>query len=157
MRVNELSPVVAACRRAGYKVEPDTYAPNTVVISFPVKEAYFVKAKRDVTIWQQMELGAQIQAYWADNGVSQTVTVQEHEKRDIARALEMYETRIKGISFLPLGNHGYKQAPYIPITRKEYEEMVKDLKPLGLSDSTHEKTEKYCDGDVCELPNFATG
>jgi hypothetical protein len=156
IRVNQMSPIVQACEDAGYRVEPDTYAPNTAVVSFPVKEKLFVKSKQDITLWEQMELGAQIQAYWADNGVSQTISVKEHEKTDIARALSYYETRIKGISFLPLKEHGYKQAPYIPITKEQYEEEIAKLKPLDLSGAKHEKTEKYCSSDTCELP-YAAG
>lgn len=151
IRIADTSSIVQACIDAGYIVEDDVYVPATKVVSFPVKEQFFIKSKKDVTIWEQMELGAQIQAYWADNGVSQTVTVQPHEKKDIASVLEYYETRIKGISFLPLEDHGYKQAPYIPITKEFYEEYSAKLKPLVLSEVQHEKTEVFCSNDSCTI------
>jgi len=151
VRIPEWSPIVKACQDAGYKVEKAIAEPNTMVISFPVKEKNFAKSTQDVTIWEQMELLAQLQAYWADNSVSCTITVQEHEKKDIPKVLEMYETRIKGVSFLPLEDHGYKQPPFIPITEEEYMELKKDLKPLDLSESQHEVTEKFCDSESCML------
>jgi hypothetical protein len=140
---------VEACRKAGYKVERDEWAKDNFVVSFPVKEQNFLRSKNDVSMWEQLENAAQMQKYWSDNQVSVTVTFKENEANDIERALELYEGRLKSVSFLPITDHGYKQAPYIEITEKEYEKMVKDIKPLNLSFSVHEYTEKYCDGDSC--------
>jgi hypothetical protein len=68
----------------------------------------------------------------------------------------MFEDKLKGISVLPLSekDHGYVQAPYETITKEQYEEMTKDLKPLDLSSGQHEITDAYCDGDKCQLPAF---
>jgi hypothetical protein len=145
------SSIIEPCREAGYLVEEAIAEPNTVVISFPVAAKHFGKSKYEVTIWEQLELAAQLQAYWADNSVSCTITVREEEKGDIARALAAYETRLKGVAFMPV-DHGFKQAPYITITKEQYEEMTRDLKPLDLSSANHEVTVKYCSGDACELP-----
>jgi hypothetical protein len=151
IRFSDISPIVKACKKAGYKVEKDTYTPDTMVVSFPIHEKHFQKAEKDVSIWEQMELNAQIQAYWADNCVSHTVKLQTHELHLIAQALSYYETRIKGISFLPAEDHGYVQAPYIAISKEEYESLIEKIKPLNLKDTEHEITEKFCDGDSCIL------
>ena len=39
-------------------------------------------------MWEQLEIAAQYQYYWADNSVSITVTFQEHEKDEIKDALK---------------------------------------------------------------------
>lgn len=74
VRVQGTSPLIEMCRAAGYQVEPDTYAPDTFVVSFPVEEKHFVKCKDDVTIWEQFANAAALQRYWADNQVSATIT-----------------------------------------------------------------------------------
>lgn len=153
IRVSDISPLAGAARAAGYTVEKDAYADNTVCISFPVKEPHYRKGKDDVSIWEQFANAADMQKYWADNQVSITVTFSKEEVRDIQSCLEVYETRLKSISLLPLldEDHGYVQAPYIAITKSAYDSMVKGLSTLDLSSSVHEVTEKFCDGDTCVI------
>ena len=78
-------------------------------------------------MWEQLEIAAQYQHYWADNSVSITVTFKPEEAADIKTALEMYETRLKAVSFLRYEETGYVQAPYEPITREDYEQMSKNI------------------------------
>jgi adenosylcobalamin-dependent ribonucleoside-triphosphate reductase len=153
IRVANTSPLVEAAVNAGYKVEPDTYADDTSCISFPIREKDFDKCKKDVSIWEQFANAADLQKYWADNQVSITITFREREARDIKSCLEIYETKLKSVSLLPLLDdaHGYKQAPYIEIDKKKYDSMISKLKPIDLSASRHEVTEKFCDGDSCVL------
>ncbi len=155
IRFQENHPLVAALRAAGYWVEKDVYSPRTVVVAFPVHEEHFDRAKDDVSMWEQLELAAQMQYWWADNQVSVTVTFREEEAHDIKNALEMYETRLKGVSFLPLMDHGYKQAPYETISRKKYEALKAKISPISYLEPTldvHDTTERFCDGDTCEVP-----
>jgi hypothetical protein len=102
-------------------------------------------------MWEQLELAAALQQYWADNQVSVTVTFNAQEAKDIKYALELYETRLKGVSFLPLSDHGYEQAPYETITKEQYEAMVKDITPLSAELLQHEQTTKFCDGESCTI------
>ena len=78
-------------------------------------------------MWEQLEIAAQYQHYWADNSVSVTVTFKPNEANQIKDALEMYETRLKAVSFLKHEETGYKQAPYEPITKEQYEEMSSNV------------------------------
>ena len=126
--------------------------PNTVVAEFPVHEEFFDRDKNEVSIWEQAQNAADYQKYWSDNQVSVTVTFQKEEAGEIKRVLECFEDKLKSISFLPIKEHGYKQAPYEEITKDEFEEKVKDLKPLNL-EKTQDKAigEKFCDSDKCEV------
>jgi hypothetical protein len=137
---------------AGYKIEPDHYSPNTMCVEFPVHEEHFIKGKREITMWEQLEIAAQYQHYWADNSVSITVTFKPEEAADIKTALEMYETRLKAVSFLRYEETGYVQAPYEPITREQYEEMRKGITPVQRF-NTEEGGEgtKFCDGESCMM------
>ena len=152
IRIGNTSPLIDKLIRAGYSTEKDTYTPNTIVVSFPVHEKNFTKSKYDVSIWEQVELEALLQAYWADNMVSATITFKPEEAKDIKAVLEMFSRRLKSISFLPLENHQYQQAPYITISKEEYERLTSQINEIDFSNVQHEVTDKFCDGDKCEIP-----
>lgn len=127
--------------------------PNTCAVYFPVKIDDFDRAEKDVSMWEQFELAAKLQHYWADNQVSVTVKFDpDREGRDIPRALEYYQTRLKGVSLLPNKDlsHMYEHMPYQSITADIYERAVSDLLPLDLSEASHEVTESFCDSTACE-------
>ena len=152
IRFQSDSNLVGKLKKHGYKVEKDKYSPNTVVAEFPVKEEFFDRSKTDVSMWEQLEIAAQVQQYWADNQVSITVTFKPEEAGDIKHALELYETRLKGVSFLPLTDHGYEQAPYEEITEKKYDRMMAKITPINHNGNIeHEITDRFCDGDVCQI------
>lgn len=152
IRIDRTSPLVEPLRRAGYRMEESVYGDNTYVVYFPVKEKYFRRSKRDVSVWEQVENVAQMQYYWADNQVSATITFKPEEAQDIPYILELYETRLKSISFLPLKEHNYPQAPYQEITREAYELAISKLKPVDFSAvNTDEAQDLFCDGDRCEI------
>ena len=146
------SDMLPTLEEAGYKIEPDHYSPNTMCVEFPVHEEHFVKGKREITMWEQLEIAAQYQHYWADNSVSITVTFKPEEAEHIKTALEMYETRLKAVSFLRYEETGYIQAPYEPIAQEEYETMMGTITPVvRLATNEGGVGTKFCDSDHCEL------
>jgi ribonucleoside-triphosphate reductase (thioredoxin) len=152
IRFSKDSKLLDSIREAGYTMEDDEYSPNTTCVEFPVKEPYFHKGKRDVSMWEQLEIAAQYQHYWADNAVSVTITFKDDEADQIKSALELYETRLKAVSFLRYKETGYKQAPYEPITKEEYEERIKKVVQIQRID-TEEAGEgtKFCTNDTCTI------
>ncbi len=151
IRFQSGSPMLKQLKEAGYKVEKDKYSENTMVVSFPVKEEFFDRSVDQVSVWEQLENVAQLQTYWADNQVSVTAYFSPEEAKDIKNILELYEVRLKGVSFLPRKEHGYKQAPYIPLTKEQYENEINKIKKVRLKGDTHELVDKYCDGSECEV------
>ena len=152
IRFSTESEILKAVVAAGYHVEKDAYSPNTMVASFPVQEPYFLKGKKDVSMWEQLEIAASYQNYWADNSVSVTITFKEEEANDIKTALEMYETRLKAVSFLKYQETGYVQAPYESIDEEQYNEMIKGVTPIQKVATKEEASgTKFCDGDSCEI------
>lgn len=150
IRVSRNSDLVQTMREAGYRVEPDVYEKDhTMVIEFPVHEPNFKKRKEDVSMWEQLELARLMQSEWADNSVSITVTVKPDECKDLARALEMFETSLKSVSFLPLRGHQYEQAPYEEISEARYNELCSGLKKPKFK-TFEVKEASFCDGDACE-------
>lgn len=151
VRLQTNSPLVEKLRLAGYPIEDCKYSPNTVIATFPVHEQNFERSKDDVTMWEQLEIAAQMQQYWADNQVSVTVTFSASEAKDIKHALELYETRLKGVSFLPTKDHGFEQTPYETITKEQFESLAANLTTIDTTDAQHELTSRFCDGDVCVI------
>ena len=152
IRFSMTSDILPTLEKAGYKIEKDSYSPNTMCVEFPVHEPFFKKGKREISMWEQLEIAAQYQYYWADNSVSITVTFKEEEAYEIKDALEMYEARLKAVSFLKYQETGYKQAPYEPITKKEYEEMIKGITPIQKIETSEGGVgSKFCSNDTCEI------
>ncbi len=152
IRLDKTSPLVEPLRQAGYHIEESVYGDNTWVAYFPVMHENFERSKTDVSIWEQVENAAQMQYYWADNQVSVTVTFKPEEAKDLPKILELYETRLKSVSFLPLTDHQYAQAPYQEISEEMYLHALSRLKPIAFQGlNTDEAQDLYCDGDKCEV------
>ena len=153
IRLNEDSPLISRLIEANVKIEKAVYEPNTVVAYFPMH--WPGQNEKPASMWEQLELAAQMQAYWADNQVSVTVDFDpETEGPQIGLALEMYASRLKGLSFLPRSaEEHYVQLPKRVCTREEYEEYRSVIKDPDFSNlRTHEAEDLFCDGGVCTLP-----
>jgi adenosylcobalamin-dependent ribonucleoside-triphosphate reductase len=152
IRFSKTSKLVDTIIKAGYNVEDDKYSPNTVVVDFPVREPYFMKGKQDISLWEQLETAAQYQYYWADNSVSVTITFKPEEASQIKTALELYETRLKAVSFLRYEETGYEQAPYEAITKKKYEALSAKITPIHrFEDDEGGNGSKFCTNDTCTI------
>lgn len=153
IRFADDSPYLGPLKAAGYLSFNVRQEPNTVAVYFPCKVEYFSRGRSDVSMWEQLELAAKLQALWADNQVSITCTFQHGEAKDIQKALEHYATRLKSVALLPLSTHGYEHAPQQAISEQEYLAALALLKPLNLnlSTSVNETQDKYCDGGICQI------
>ncbi len=153
VRLAEGDPLAAMCREAGYPVEPDRVADDTLVVAFPIHIKHLARRKADVPLWEKVDLAAQLQRYWSDNQVSITAELDpEREAGEVPRILAAYEDRLKALTFLPAAKHGYEQAPYQEITAEKYAELCAKLKPLrGELQHVHELEARFCEGALCEL------
>jgi hypothetical protein len=154
IRVANTSNLLPILRAANYRVEDSITDPlKTSIVYFPVTHAPGTISDKDVSIWEQFANAVDLQHYWADNQVSITISFQEHEKNQIARALSCFDNKLKGVSLLPLTDHGYAQAPYTQAPREEVLAYAEQLLPLDFSSLTHEgenaDANKFCDGDAC--------
>ncbi|MHA1896867.1 MAG: hypothetical protein ACTSU2_05660, partial [Promethearchaeota archaeon] len=106
VRLSKNSELVDILRNAGYKIEPDVYSDTAYVVEFPIHEKYFERSKKDVSIWEQFQNAADYQRHWSDNQVSITITFKKEEVKDIKHCLECFEDKLKGVSLLPIKEHG---------------------------------------------------
>ncbi|MFX1425790.1 MAG: ribonucleoside-triphosphate reductase, adenosylcobalamin-dependent [Promethearchaeota archaeon] len=152
IRLSKNSDLIEPIRNAGYNIEDDQYSPNTVVVEFPIHEKYFDRSKNEVSIWEQAANAIDYQSRWSDNQVSITITFKPAEANQIKHVLQFCEDKLKSASFLPIKEHGYRQAPYEEITKEQYETMVSRIVALSLNETQdREIGEKFCDSDRCEV------
>ena len=156
VRLAKDSPLIAPLIKAGYKVEPCVgQEASTVVVEVPVQIEEHGRTLKQVTMWEQLELAAFMQRYWADNQVSVTVTFDPETEGDcIERALNFYQYRLKGVSFLPRTLKGtFPQMPYEEVTQEEYNRLAAGIKPLNFNKVKESKAviERFCDSESCQL------
>ena len=103
-----------------------------MVVEMPIKLKDGVRVQSEVSMFEQLQLAAFLQRYWADNQVSCTITFDpESEGPHIAQMLQYFQYQLKGVSFLPKFDYSkYPQLPYEAISEELYDEMTKDLKPI---------------------------
>lgn len=126
---------------------------GTLIVFFPVKEENYTKSKFEISLWEQLCLAREMQDKWSDNSVSITVTFKPEEVRDLKSAIEYMAPYVKTLSFLPLQDHKYAQAPYTECSKEDYDSYMTRLKKLRLGSLRGGKAqgERYCNNDVCEL------
>jgi ribonucleoside-triphosphate reductase len=150
IRIAKNSDLIPILREAGYNIVDDVYSTTAYAVEFPIKEPFFERSKDDVTIWEQFENAAAYQQHWSDNQVSITITFSKDEVKDIKYCLQCYEDKLKGVTLLPISEHGYQQAPYETIKKEKYEEMAAKIKPINLRDYKVEgEGEEGCTTDAC--------
>lgn len=155
VRVSQHSDVWKSMEAKGYFVEPSVNEPNTLIINFPV-DLGPIRSVKDVSMWEQLELASMMQECWADNQVSCTVTFDPKiEGKYIGAALNYFQYKLKGISFLPLFCCNLPQMPFESITAEKFNELDNDIKKrtvstgaLQISENDH-VPEVYCTGEYC--------
>lgn len=168
VRIASSDPLVNNLLKAGYKIEssaiegkveqitednlPKFINKNaTLVVYFGVVESNYTKSKFDISLWEQMTLVRELQYYWADNSVSCTITFKKEEIVDMESAIKFFSPHVKTLSFLPLNDHSYEQAPYISSNIDEITDYLKKVKPLKLNKTKKADAvgDKFCNNDVC--------
>jgi adenosylcobalamin-dependent ribonucleoside-triphosphate reductase len=144
IRFSADDPIVSACRRNGFHVEPKvefdgTLDHGTQIVSFPVDVGPDTVVANDVSAVRQMDMQKFLQTYWSDNAVSVTVYYRDEELPEVKQKLASeYRDGIKTISFTKHSKHGFKQAPYEEITASQYAEMASKVKPIGRLDDAQQ-------------------
>lgn len=145
----------------GVPNEPDVTKPeNTTVFSFPQKSPDGVVVRRELSAIEHLEIWKRVQEAWCEHKPSITVNVKEDEWLKVgAWVYENFDV-LSGVSFLPMDDHTYRQAPYQEITEDEYDGALaampksidwSKLSEYELVDGTTGSQELACSGGVCEI------
>lgn len=155
MRIAHDSPVTEMLIAAGIPHEEDVVTPNTTVLEFPLHYGSGrTRSVKNVSAYEQAAIVAMLQRCWADNAVSNTLTVQPKELDQIDRILAMFAPQVKSLSLLPDHEGGaYPQMPLERITKSEYQDLSSKLKPVDWSSLTGSDGEEsaFCTDESCEI------
>lgn len=131
---------------------------NTWIVSFPVAAPKDSITVEDVTALEQLEWYKKIQKSWCEHNASITVYVKPEEWLSVGDWVYKNWEIVNGISFLPLDDHVYEQAPYEKITKEEFEKMSKSFPKIDYSqlgkyeteDNTEGAKSLACAGGICD-------
>ena len=145
----------------GVPNEPCIYKPDsTVVFSFPIKSPEGAITRNDMTAIEHLELWKMYAEDWCEHKPSITVSVKEDEWMRVGSYVYDNFDVMSGVSFLPMTEHSYQQAPYQDCDKETYEK-ARDNMPASIDwsklseyeqeDNTHGSQTLNCSGDVCEV------
>jgi intein/homing endonuclease len=158
VRADKTDPLALFLMIQGVPCEDDVTKPNsTYVFSFPMKSPDNAVTAPEISAIEQLELYLTYQRYWTEHNVSITVYVREHEWMEVGAWVYKHFDEIGGVSFLPYSDHVYKQAPYQPISKEQYEKLALEFPDINWEqfiesgDTTKGAQEYACVSGMCEL------
>jgi ribonucleoside-triphosphate reductase len=161
VRADKKDPLAKMMVDMGFPVEDDVMQPDhNYVFSFPMQAPENAIFRTDVGAIEQLEHWLAYQRHWCEHKPSCTVTVKESEWLQVGAWVYEHFDEMSGISFLPMSDHAYKQAPYIDCSKKEYNAMTskmpknvdwKKLMEYENTDETIGSQELACSSGVCEI------
>jgi ribonucleoside-diphosphate reductase alpha chain len=95
--------------------------------------------------------------YWCEHKPSVSIYIKEHEWLEVGTWVYQNWEIVNGISFFPMEDHMYPQAPYEAITEEQYKTMLAsmpadlDFSTLEDEDNTISSQELACVGGACDL------
>ena len=147
-------------------IEDDVLKPERdAVLSMPIKapdNAIF----RNEPALSLLERVKKISVEWVKNGhrkgdnthnVSATISIKDNEWDDVGQWMWENRNFYNGLSVLPFDCGSYKQTPFEEITKEQYEDMIKYIKEIDLSevkeeeDNTQLKEEVACSSGQCDI------
>lgn len=158
IRIAANSELIDVCRNNGYVVEyqknlDGTDDRGTFVVEFPCKFPENTKTAMDMDVIEQLEMVKFVQKNWSDNAVSVTAYYKiEDLDRIKAYLKENWQESFKSLSFLLYTGHGFVQAPYEPITKEKYEELIAKVTPIVSVDINEDDVDiAECDNGACPI------
>jgi hypothetical protein len=127
---------------------------DTVIVEFPCRAGENAKLAKDMKAVDQLDLVKRIQKEWSDNAVSCTVYYKKEELGEIKEWLRKnYKNNIKSVSFLLHQDHGFAQAPYEEIDKKQYDALTTNIKKVFSVKVGNGQTLEglECEGGACPI------
>lgn len=167
VRADNKDPLTAFLKDFGVSNEPDVMKPDmTTVFYFPIKAPDNATVTKDLTAIEHLEIWKIYRTCWTEHNPSVTINVAEDEWLDVGAWVFKNFDSIGGVSFLPLSEHSYRQAPYQEVTQEEYEAALaimpkripwESLSLYELEDGTSGSQELACSGALgCEIVDIAS-
>ena len=166
VRADNKDPLTVFLKDFGVPNEPDVMKPDmTTVFYFPIKAPDNATVTKDLSAIEHLEVWKAYRTHWTEHNPSVTINVAEDEWLDVGAWVFKNFDSIGGVSFLPLSEHSYRQAPYQEITEEQYNEAVKEMPknipwqslPLyELEDTTSGSQELACTAGDCDVVDLVS-
>ena len=139
---------------------PSVVEGEKAIFSFPITSPTGAITAREMGAMDQLELWKIYRDHWCEGNPSQTIYYTDDTFLTVQDWVWKNWDSIGGLSFFPLDDNVYENAPYEEITKEEYDRLVeefpKDIQWEGLreiekEDGTQRETEYACSGGNCEL------
>ena len=164
IRADKKDPLTQFLIDKGFPWEDAAENPDsTVVFSFPFKSPTNAVNRKDISAIEHLTLWKIYANHWCEHKPSITVSLKEPEWLEVANFVYTNFDDMSGISFLPMTEHMYKQAPYQDCNKETYFSLLEKM-PIGVnweSFSSYEKEdltsgtqELACTADACEVVDF---
>lgn len=157
VRADARDPLCGVLEASGVPVEDDVMSATTKVFSFPVKSPKDAIVATDMGAMEQLKLWEIYQDYWCEHKPSMTCYYRDDEFLEVGQWLYNKFDKVSGISFLPYAEHSYQQAPYEPVDKETYSNLVANF-PKSIewnvseaSDMTEGSQQLACTGNSCEI------
>ena len=161
VRADKKDPLTQFMTEKGFPVEDEVSKPQSMsVFSFPMKAPEGALTRKDISAIDHLKIWQVSSEYWCEHKPSITISVQEDEWMSVGAYVYENFNLMSGISFLPMTEHTYKQAPYQDCDKETYDKLVsqmpeevdwKLLSQFEAEDNTHGSQTLNCTGDVCEI------
>lgn len=145
----------------GFPVEDDVTNPEkTSVFSFPQKAPDGAITRHDLKAIDHLEHWLTLQRDWCEHKPSVTINVRPGEWEEVGNWVYENFDECSGLSFLPMEDHTYLQAPYQDITEAEYAEWTYKmpyevdwslLSSYELKDTTTSSQDLACSAGQCDI------
>lgn len=157
VRNDKKDPISDFLISSGVPYEEDRTNPSTWVFSFPMSSPESSILAPDLGAISQLEHYLAVRSHYCEHNPSITVYVRDHEWFDVAAWVYRNFDSVGGVSFLPYSDHIYQQAPYIPIEKGKYEQLLSEMpvihwdKFLEDEDNVERTKELACVAGYCEI------
>jgi ribonucleoside-diphosphate reductase alpha chain len=167
VRINATDPLYKMMRDQGVPFQPEVgqegLEPDQVktwVAAFPVASPENAITIDKLSAIDQLEIWKTLKENWAEHSVSATINVGQTEWAEVGQWVWDNFDLITGLSFLPRTDHVYKLAPFVPVSKEEYETAKAKFPVLDYSLLSRYEYEDHnngnqqewaCVGNNCEL------
>jgi ribonucleoside-triphosphate reductase len=161
VRMDKKDPLARLMTDVGFPSEDDVTSPaSTLVFSFPQKAPDGAVTRKQVSPIAHMELWKLYHDFFCEHKPSCTISVPEHAWLEVGDWVYRNYEAISGLSFLPMTEHVYRQAPYSECDEATYHALLAKLptevdwlrlKEFETSDMTTGAQQLACVSGVCEL------
>jgi ribonucleoside-triphosphate reductase (thioredoxin) len=161
IRMDVKDPMTKLMIDLGFPHEPEITHPESVMVfSFPQKSPSHALTRTQLSPVQHMNLWKTYQDFYCEHKPSATISVPEDTWMEVGNWVYHHYEQISGLSFLPMSDHSYQQAPYQECDKATYEKLVAqmpqhvdwaDLQKYEIDDTTTGTQELACASGVCEI------